>query len=191
MKTRLDALLEQIDPARTIDIVAARVDDALNSFHLSQARITKWNDFSDVLTAFFRHVENKVLKIPGFRPTSSDFDWGRCYRLLLQEYGDNGDKAAFEMVRTGAQGGLYEVLKRLAQRRVTEYSGNEISARINAFWNSLTMEEKFSVMDEYLEKFARLLPSELTEYGATRIKVNFVKVLKEHPQLMKRLRSIR
>ena len=190
MKTRLDVLLEQIDPTRTIDEVAARVDSALNSFHVSQGRITKWDEFRDVLTSFFRHAENTILLIPNFKSSSSEIDWGRCCRLLMKEYGANGDKAAFEIVRTGTEGGFYGLQKRVARRMTTEYAGNEISARIHHFWNSLIMEEQFSVMDEYLIKFGHLLPSELTEPTADRIKVNFVKVLKEHPQLVKRMRNI-
>ena len=190
MKTRLDVLLEQIDPIRTIDQVAVRVDNALNLFHLSQYRITKWDDFRNVLTSFFRHVENAIFRIPDFKSSSSEFDWERCYRLIIQEYGANGEKAAFELIRTGVQDGLYGVLKRVARQMVTEYAGNEISARINIFWNGLTMKEQFSVMDEYLEKFGYLLPTELTESNAVRIKFNFVKVLKEHPQLIRRMRNI-
>ena len=111
--------------------------------------------------------------------------------MLIQEFGTNGDKEAFELVRTGIEGGLYGVLKRVAQQMATEYTGNEISARITHFWNGLKMKEQFSVMDEYLLKFGHLLPSELTESNAARIKANFIKVLKEHPQLVKRMRDIR
>jgi len=190
MKTRLDILLEQIDPTVTDDEISARVDSALNSFHLSQGRVNKWDDFRNMLTSFFRHVENTVLKIPNFQSTSNEIDWGRCCRLLMQEYGTNGDKAAFEMARTGAQGGLYAVLKKIAEQMAKEYTGNEISARISHFWNGHTMEEQFLVMNEYLYKYGYLLPSELTEGSAARIKTNFSKVLKEHPQLVKRMRNI-
>ena len=34
MATRLEELLESIDPARTIDQVSAAVDDAFNSFQI-------------------------------------------------------------------------------------------------------------------------------------------------------------
>jgi len=188
--TRLDSLLDSIDPAKTINQVSARVDDAVNSFKIKSAIIKDWDTFKALLTNFFRHTENVVLRLKNFHSTDPDIDWGRCVRLLLKEYGSSGDKAAFEMVRTGTQGGLYKVLKSIARQMVKDYSGNEIRARISDFWDSLTLDEKLAVADEYIAKYGHLLPSEITEGSAVRIKANFVKVLEEHSRLIKRFRDI-
>ncbi|SRR6056297_88828 len=190
MQTKLDSLLESIDPALTVDRVSERIDDALNSFEIENGIITNWETFRIVLTNFFRHTENRILRIKAFESTNSDIDWGRCVRLLLKEYGPTGDKAAFEMVRTGNQGGLYKVLKDLAKQMLTQYSDNEAKARISYFWSSLSIDEKFATADEYLAKYGHLLPPELTESNAARIKANFVKVLEEHPKLINRMRSV-
>lgn len=190
MKTRLDKLLESIDPAKTLDQVSTRVDNALNSFRINIGIIKNWDTFKTVLTKFFRHTENTVLKIKFFRSPDFDIDWGRCVRLLLKEYGSNGEKAAFEMVRTGAQGGLYKVLKAVARQMIDEYSENEIRAKISRFWHRLSVNEQLATADEYLAKYGHLLPFELTEGNATRIKADFPKVLEEHPRLIKRLRYI-
>ena len=131
-----------------------------------------------------------VLQIPGFQSPSDDIDWGRCCRILIKEFGPNGEKAAFELTRTGVQDGYYGVLKKVAQQMVDEYSGNEISAKIGFFWNNLNVKEKMGVIDEYLKKYGHLLPSELTEGSAARIKMNFIKVLEEHPRMIKRLRKV-
>lgn len=190
MKTKLDNLLESIDPARTLDEVSARVDDALNTFSTKSGIIKDWDEFRKLFSAFFRHIENYILRIYRFRSPDPDIDSGRCCRLLKKEYGINGEKAAFEMVRTGTQGGLYKVLKAVARQMTEEYAGNEISARISHFWNALSTVEKIEVMEEYIDKYGHLLPSELTEGSAARIKINFPKVLKEHPRLIKRMRNI-
>ena len=189
MDTKLDKLLASIDPIRTLDKVSARVDEAINSFHVGSGIIKQWEEFQLLLTRFFCHIENIVLRMHPPRSLHPDMDWGRCYGLLIKEYGTNGEKAAFEMVRTGAEGGLYAVLKSVAKRMIEQYSGNEISARICYFWNGLSTEERFSVMDEYLSKYGYLLPSELTEGAGARIRINFIKVLEEHPQLIKRMRN--
>ena len=190
MGTNLDRLLESIDPSRTLDQVSARVDEAINSFHVKSGIIKDWQVFKNVLTEFYRHVENITLRIrSGFAP-DLEIDWTRCYYLLAKEYGSNGEKAAFEMVRTGVEQGLYGVLRALAKRMIDEYSGNEIVARIATFWESLSTDEKLAASKEYLEKYGHLLPSELTGGSAARIRGNFVQVLKEHPHIMKRLRNI-
>jgi len=191
MKTKLDQLLESIDPARTLDQVSARADKALNSFEFKSGIIEDWGEFRITLLEFYRHVENVILNIPSFRSSNPDFDWGRCCQLLMKEFGaSGGEKAAFELVRTGVEGGLYSVLKAVARRMMAEYAGNEIAARIAFFWDSLSSEEKLALPDEYLNKYGHLLPYELTSGSAARIRVNFPKVLEEHPNIIRSLRDI-
>ena len=190
MKTQLDKILESIDSRQTLEQVASRVDEGVNSFSVESGIIQTWSEFKQVLTRFFRHIENVVLQVPTFRSPTPEIDWGRCSRLLIKEFGINGEKAAFEIIRTGVEGGLYKVLKAVARQMIDEYTGKEIPARINHFWNVLSTDEQFLVTEEYLDKYGHLLPSELTEGNALRIKANFLKVLEEHPRFMMRLRKI-
>ncbi|GAG41001.1 unnamed protein product, partial [marine sediment metagenome] len=119
-----------------------------------------------------------------------DFDWGRALSILTKAYGPNGEKAAFEMARTGTEGGLYRVLRETAQTMAAEYAENEVGARINNYWNDLSTDERLAAPDEYLRRFGHLLPSELTEGGAWRVRANFSKVLQEHSRLIQRLSRI-
>jgi hypothetical protein len=73
---------------------------------------------------------------------------------------------------------------------VDGYAGNEIAARISNFWETLSTDEKVAVSREYLGKYGHLLPPELTSGSAARIRANFLKVLEEHPGIMKRLRNL-
>jgi len=190
MKTKLDELLNSIDPARTLDQVSERVDEAINSFQLKSGTTKSWDVFKTVLTSFFCYTESFILQIHPPRRPHPDIDWGRCCRLLMKEYGSNGEKAAFEMVRTGSEGGLYAVLKAVAKRMMDEYAGKEIPARIAHFWQNLSVDEQIEATEEYLDKYGHLLPSELTEGSAARIRFNFIKVLEEHPNLNKRMRNV-
>ena len=190
MKTKLDRLLESIDPARTLDQVSARVDEALSSFQVKSGIIEDSQEFKAVLTDFFRHVENSILRIRLSNSGYADIDWGRCCKLLMKEYGPNGEKAAFEIVRTGVEQGLYGVLKTVARWMISDYAGNEIGGKIAIFWEVLSTNEKFAVAKEYLDKYGHLLPSELTSGNAARVRANFSKVLEEHPGIVQRLRNI-
>ena len=73
---------------------------------------------------------------------------------------------------------------------IEEYAGNEIRAKVSHFWYSLSMDEQFSVMEEYLEKYRHLLPPELTEGNAVRLKADFTKVLEKHPYMIRRLSEV-
>jgi len=150
--------------------------------------ISTYNRFEQVLSQFVRHVENQVLHIPSdFAPTA--YDWGKCVSILEKEYGYQGHKVAFEMARTGIDGGLYKVMKRVAHHLAYDFAQNEISARVNFFWNDLSMEEKFASIDEYANKFGKFLPESYVEGSAVFLKINFTKVLEEHPRMLQRLRT--
>ncbi len=190
MESKLDKLLIRIDPQNNYDDISSCVDSALNSFKVDNAIITTLNEYESLLAGFFRHVENYILKIPNFKSPDIGIDLGRCISILNKEYGPSGEKAAFEIVRTGKEGGLHSVLRAIARNMLEEYTGNEVAARINEYWNSLSISEKLTATEEYIAKYGHLIPSEVMEGNAARIKMNFPRVLKEHHHLIKRLRRI-
>jgi len=191
MATKLDELLATIDPARTFEQTARRSDEALNSLGMDRAQITDWEEFRRCVIRCMRHVETRVLRLPHGPPAMPvDFDWGRCAQILLKAYGANGEKAAFEMARSGNEGGLYAVLKEVAKQVAGTCVQNEVRARISHYWNALSVEEKLAAGDEYLTKYGRLLPWELTEGCAARVRANLPKVLEEHVRLVQRLGSV-
>jgi hypothetical protein len=190
MTTNLDMLLESIDPSRTYDQVSARVDEAVNDFAMHRPIIEDWDEYENYLADFYRHIETVVLRMGSGVPDSREYYWGQCANLLNKAFGPSGFKAAFEMVRTGKEGGLYQVLKTVADLIAEKYAQNEIFARISHYWESLTLDEKLAAPDEYLSKYGYLLPPELTEGSAARLRANFPKVLEEHPKMIRQMRRI-
>jgi len=190
MSTKLDRVLESIDPRRTLDEVARRVDEAINTFCPPGGQITRWDEFRACLIQFLHHVESRVLRLSQPWSMGTDSDWGRCVQFLMRAYGANGEKTAFEMARTGNEGGLYGVLKKMAQTIGEHYAENEVSAKVLFYWNGLSIPEKLAAADEYLGKYGHLLPSELTEGSAARVRVNLPKVLEEHPRMLRGLRGV-
>jgi len=190
MTTELGQLLWQLDPQRTIEPAFQRADEAVNSFATESAQITEWDRFRDCMARFVVHVESCVLRLR--RPVRSAFDleWGRAVAVLTKIYGRNGEKAAFEMARTSNEGGLYGVLKAVAMRLAEDMSKNEIASRVRTFWKDHTPAEVLAASQEYLAKYGHLLPSELTEDSAARLRANFLKVLENHPELVQRLHRV-
>ena len=87
-------------------------------------------------------------------------------------------------------GGVYRILKIIADQMAETYAQNEISARISNYWNQLAVEEQITATDEYLQNFRHLLPTEFTEGSATKLRVHFIQVLNEHPKMIRRIRQI-
>jgi len=188
MATKLEQLLDSIDPTNTLDRTFAHADEAINSFPLETGQITDWQEFQTCLADFLCHVEANVLRLSASSQEYQDHHWSRCTQLLRDAYGVNGEKAAFEMARTGKEGGLLAVLRGLALRIAERYAQNEVSARVGQYWEELTTDEMISATTEYLEKYGHLLPSELTEGSAARLRANFPKVLEKHPHLLQQIR---
>jgi len=190
MPTKLDMLLQSIDPSRTLDKVAGDVDRAINSFSRRRTVLDTWDEYVSFFADFYRHLETVVLRARGGSPNDKEYQWGQCIRLLNKAFGPSGYKAAFEMVRTGKEGGLYRVLKTVADLMGEQYAQNEIAARISYYWDGLTLDEKLAASDEYLRKYGHLLPGELVGASAARIRAEFLKVLEEHPKMIQRMRQI-
>ncbi|MBL7223991.1 MAG: hypothetical protein ISS72_09060 [Candidatus Brocadiae bacterium] len=190
MATALERLLDSIDPERTLEEQGRRADRALNAF-TSPSLIEDWDAFRACLVRFVADLDGHLLRLPGGRPPSMgfDFDWGRCTQLLMHAYGHSGEKAAFEMARTGNEGGLRAVLRKMAMTRSEQFVENEVAARANTYWDGLSADERLAAGEEYLAKYGHLLPSELTEGSAARVRANLPRVLQEHPQLMEKLRQ--
>ncbi|MCX5674670.1 MAG: hypothetical protein NTX87_06645 [Planctomycetota bacterium] len=190
MPTKLDRLLESIHPTKTTEELSRRADDALNSFSVEATQIEVWDRFRHCLIRFLHHAETRLLRLSAPCHMGVEFAWGRCCQILMRAYGPNGEKTAFEMARTGNEGGLYAVLKKMAQTMADQFAQNEIEAKIGTYWNYLSINEKLAAGDEYLAKYGHLLPSELTEGSAARIRANLPKVLQEHSNLLRRLGGI-
>jgi len=187
MATRLEELLESIDPSRTIDQVSAAVDDAFNSFRNNNP-IRSFDDYEEFMSRFVQHVESVVLKFGSNVPYNKDFWWARYSNLVSNRHGRDAWKMNYEKIITGKDGGLYKLLKDVAAMILDDRSGREISARVWRFWESLTNDEKLKTVDEFLQKFGRLLPSEYTGGGGAYLKANFPRVLEKYPQLLMEIR---
>jgi hypothetical protein len=62
-------------------------------------------------------------------------------------------------------------------------------AQVWAFWDSLSIPAKLAATDEYLQLAGQLVPGEIAEGSAVRIRANLPKVLIEHPKLLRQLRQ--
>jgi len=188
LESGLEQLLASIHPQVTTEQTNRRADDALNSFEVRTAVISDWEEFTVCMGSFFAHVEAKVLRRPVC--TNPSLHWPRCMQMLHRIYGPSGEKVAFEKARTGNEGGLYNVLKALALTMGEQYADNEIRARVSHYWEQLTVDEQLAAATEYLGKYGHLLPTEMTERTAARIRANFPKVLQMHPYLLQKIRRV-
>ncbi|MEN6428743.1 MAG: hypothetical protein ABFE13_25625 [Phycisphaerales bacterium] len=191
MGTELDRLLESISPEMTIAETFNRANHAINAFAVSSGQITEWSRFTTFMGEFARHMDFHVLRLRRPLVVSGDSYWQRCVVPALHGvYGPSGAKAAFEMARTGNGGGLYAVLRAVAMHIAEGYAKREIAARVGTYLQRLSAKEQSEACTEYLSKYRSLLPSELTEASAARVRADFHKVLERHPWLLKKTHEV-
>jgi hypothetical protein len=190
MQTELDKLLGSISPEKLIVATFNRANEAINTFHPRSALIENWDEFRHCMAEFLRHIDHYSLQLRKPVDISSDYYWSLCVRALLKVYGSNGEKAAFEMVRTGNDGGLNAVIRSVAMHVSEGYAKMEIQARVDAYLRKFTVDQQLAASSEYLAKHGHLLPSEMTENSAARIHANFGKVLKKHPWLILKIHEV-
>lgn len=192
MATKLESLLINISPEETIDKTQAAADNALNSFSIDSANINTFDEFKELMAEFYCLVESNIIGQKKPRQMYLSIDWGRCSILLSNKYGKHrGDWAAFNIAKTGVEGGLYAVLKYVAKALAQQFTANWIGVRIGEFWDNLSHEERLAVPMEYLEKYRHILPKEILEQNPSLFVANFYRFLEYHPQIMKGLKNIR
>jgi len=192
MATRLERFVNDCRPARLSDPVYQAADEALMRFGGPPGDvITSHSRFADLFIRFLNLVVGCIAGRGGPFPGSAQQDWGRCVRAFRGIYGaPNGEKTAFEIARTGKGDALNGLLRKFAYEVARQYVENQIRAIISAYWNSLSVEEKLTVPDEYLAKHGHLLPSELREAGLGRVHAEFPRVLEAHARMLNRARGL-
>jgi hypothetical protein len=190
MQTEIDRLLSSISPEETIVKTFNRANEAINTFHPKSTLIENWDEFRYCMAEFLRNVDNYSLRLRGPIDTSSEYYWSLCARVLLKVYGPSGGKTAFEMARTGNDGGLNAVLRSVAMHVAEGYAKIEIQGKVNVYLNNLSNDQQLAASCEYLAKHGHLLPSEMTEASAARIHANFGKVLEKHPWLVLKIHDV-
>ena len=187
MATKLEKLLEEIDPSRTIDKAETRINDALAHYRLEKNTVTSWEEHKICLAEMVTIARNAILNIPSNIGSDLEINYSQAFHYLEGEY--SSIQAVYDIMKTGAEGGIYKILQTLARLMAEDYSQNEIKARVAAYWSRLSVDEKLAAPDEYIEKYRDILPQKIKE-NPIRLKVAFWQVLEEHPRMLKRLREL-
>lgn len=190
MSTKLERLLEAIHPSRNINIVESRINQALAAYYRSKNTVNSWEEYQEVLAEFVRQARNIVLNAPSNAGGNVDINFGEALRHLQQDYPQNTPQTAFNIARTGAEGGVYQLLRVIARGMAEEYSQNGISASVSEYWNNLTVDEKLAAPNEYIVKFGNLLPREIVTGDNARFRGFFWKVLEQHPRMLKQVQQL-
>jgi len=190
LSRRFEELLDRIHPSRLQDEFARAAERAVRQVVPRETLIGDIERFQSVVARLLYTMECNLL-LPGRGIGYDDHRYRGLGRgLLLRCYArEGGWQAAFDYARTGNNGGIAGVCKTLAARWAHEGSTEVVRARVNGFYHRLSPADRDRVVDLYLARYGHLLPPEITEDGAGRIRgAAFTRVLEAHPRLYERTR---
>jgi len=104
MATKLEKLLEEIDPSGTIDKVERRISDALSGYHREQNTVDSWEEHKTCLAEMVQIGRNAVLNLPDDFSNDLEQNYHEAIHYLEREYGSI--QAVYDIMRTGAEGGI-------------------------------------------------------------------------------------
>ncbi|MCH9008277.1 hypothetical protein IIA29_09775 [candidate division KSB1 bacterium] len=190
MASKLQHLLQDIDPAKTIDVVEQRINRVLGNYQRDKNSVDSWADYKACLAQFLQAARNAALRLSDDVGRDLEANFGSALHYLARAYPGNTLQTVYSMMQSGAEGGVYKIVTTLARLMAEEFAQNEINARISHYWLNLTVEEQLAAGDEYVALYQDLLPGNTRE-EMVRIKASFLRVLQDHPRMLKRMRELR
>jgi len=188
--TNLEQLLVSIHPKQSREIVERRADEAINGFPIRANIVTDAIVYRDILCRFVEHLDRHLRLLPTHVDRPRDVLWRRAAELLRKKLGPRAELVAFDLARTGAEGGLYALLRELALEAARQQVQKEIDQRVDSFCRRLTAEEYLAAGEEYLKRHGHLLPPEMTRGFAGRARVHLPELLKRHHQALATLNRV-
>jgi len=182
MKTKLDLFLEKIDPDNVYNDVGKNISETLANYKLESNTTDRLgNENKSIILEVYR----RILECVGLPHSLDWIDFGEAVNYLKPKLGNI--TRIYDNMSSGLNGGIYGVLKVLAEAMEEKLSNIYIQAEIEQYWNDLSTDERDKAHIEYVGKFRHILPED-AEY-LLYPKDIFLKYLEEHPQAIKKLRS--
>jgi len=89
--------------------------------------LTSYEEYENVLADFYRHIKKNVFNLGSSAPDDKKSYRDRCLKFIEKAYSPNGYQTVYTIVRTGKEGGLYRVLKKIADLMAEEFAQKQIN----------------------------------------------------------------
>ncbi|MGA2497749.1 MAG: hypothetical protein ABSH20_08410 [Tepidisphaeraceae bacterium] len=186
----LDQFLESISPQRTILDIGMKIDRALNTFPVPAQWTGNHDSFQEMVIQFLCHVDQHLAGASSRRPPMPPYDLGHCVDVFESIYGSMGIHRAYDLARTGHEGGVYRVLRDFAAALVMRAHRHTIAKPISDFLWDMTEEGRMEMARHYIARFGSYLPPEWLEHGGVPVARNLKQILQQHPELMVKIMSL-
>lgn len=190
MATKLQQLLDKIDYKNLFEADKRRVERVLSQYRSKRNTVENHDEFKKCLVEFVGQIYGAIINVPnGFRSASNSHMFSLAIDFLKSKYQGNTEITVYEIMHSGAEGGVYQILKTLAQIMTDKIYLDGVEHFIARFLDEISYDERTVYAKEYLNKYAYILPSNYKN-DPNMVLISFDKVLREHAIYMKRLRNM-
>lgn len=190
MATKLKQLLEKIDNQNLFDDDARRVERVLSEYESTKNTVENYTEFKKCLIEFVSKIYGAIINTPNvFKNADDSIMYDLALRFLKAKYPGNTEITVYEIMNSGAEGGVYQVLKTLAKIMTDKIYSDGVDHFISRYVDEIGIEGRQAAVKEYLAEYESFLPSNYKN-DPNMIFLSFEKELREQTFYMKRLRGI-
>lgn len=188
--TKLKLLLQEIEYDNKWKTYELKIEEVISNFNLTENTLKTYSEYRQLLAKFTRQIWSVFFDNPN---SISHIDDSilitKAIETLKITYHKDTDLVVFKIINSGAEGGVYQVLKTLAKNWKTSLYNQHIELIVNKFVESLTWQERENAAKEYLNEFKDILPSNFRN-DPLQVAVSLKNILIEHPRMMKRIKEL-
>lgn len=181
----LRGLLIALDEQTITEKVSARHDLARERYKVSSLTISSYPAFMRLITDYVTyHIRATGMgDMPSYAANSRGMT---ILEFAFQSLG--GIAGAYEVARTGLRGGIITILNTLVEVLKREDEQFYIAAQLRSYCNFLSFNDRVSLMEQYLNRFARNLPSGVSPRTALELAANYEEVIETHMAVIRNIR---
>ncbi|MAT59470.1 MAG: hypothetical protein CMF23_15975 [Ignavibacteriae bacterium] len=190
MNSKLKQLLEKIDYKNLFEASERRVEKILAEYRSEKNTIENFDEFKECLIEFISKIYGAIINSPdAFEEAAASIMYERTIYFLKDQYPQNTEMTLYEIMHSGAEGGVYQVLKILAKSMTDQIYKDGVEHFVSVYINGLDFSERETAAKEYLEEFGDILPLNYKNDPFS-VVISFERVLIEHPFMIKRLQEL-
>ncbi|MFZ1288527.1 MAG: hypothetical protein WAR79_00435 [Melioribacteraceae bacterium] len=188
--TKLKILLNEIEYGNKWKTYELKIEEIISNYNLRENTIKTYAEYRKLLANFMKQIWMAFFDNPN---SINHIDEGilinKALETLKNTYHDDTDLVVFKIMNTGAEGGVYQVLKTLAKNWINNLYNQHIRLKISEFVEKQTWQERENTAKEYLNEFKDILPNNFIS-DPLQIAVSLKNVLIEHPKMIKRINEL-
>lgn len=182
-----DTVTSMITEQALAQEVGIPVDSARGSYTVASSTVDTYEEFLDILQAFYIHLQRHISPGPTEAPDTTE---ARQQAIALFErtfQGKGGDKAALAIARDGTRGGMRSILDALAEQLKAERQVAYIRRIFRDALDTSNWGESVRFMRGAMERLGAFLPAELRTEPAERFAENWEAIVQAYVQSLDRV----